>query len=490
MSDLDVLFIHPGQSEALYQGLGKHVAARETPLWAGMLATYARHHGFTAAIIDAEAEEYHPQEVAREVWLAQPRLVVVVVYSHQPSASTQNMTSAGEIVRRIKEVMPPQKILMVGGHVAALTERTLKEESCDYVALGEGPVTVVELLQAMDHDVTKVRGLGYRHNGGILFNPAPPLVPLDERLVPAYDLMPMKKYRAHNWHCFGNLPRQPYASLYTTLGCPYHCTFCAVQAPFRDGQGGSVNSYRRLDPHVVGAQLEWLQVAYGVKNVRISDEMFVLHREHVHGICQEIIRRRLDLNLWAYGRVDTVKDPETLTLMKRAGFRWICLGFESASQTNRAGVGKVYDDDVIRLALRNIRESGLYLLANYIVGLPYDTMETMEATLQEAISLRPEFFNLYSAMAYPGSQWYRDAVESKVPLPPNWGAYSQHAKDCLPLPTKTLTGADVLRFRDQAFRRFFDRPEYLKQIEETFGVETVKEITDLLGRKPLERTYA
>ena len=106
---------------------------------------------------------------------------------------------------------------------------------------------------------------------------------------PAWDLLPMSRYRAHNWHCLGGLDRQPYAALYTTLGCPYHCSFCCIQIPFKSGEEaggvrGTTNSYRYWSPDTVIQQLDVLVNNYGVRNVKIADEMFVLNRRHVLGV--------------------------------------------------------------------------------------------------------------------------------------------------------------------------------------------------------------
>ena len=110
----------------------------------------------------------------------------------------------------------------------------------------------------------------------------------------------------------------------------------------------------------------------------------------------------------------------------------------------------------------------------------------MQATLDLALELNCEFANFYSAMAYPGSPLYALALRQGVPLPRQWTGYSQHARDTLPLPTKYLSAREVLRFRDEAFLRYYTDPRYLTMVERRFGVETVAEIRQMAGYR-LER---
>src|SRR3989338_3391906 len=228
---LDAVLINPGSRAHVYQVLGAELAAIEPPVWAGLMATYLGRRGHSVVIIDAEAEELTPDQVAHRVQELKPLLAAVVVYGHQPSASTQNMTAAGALCTAIKQRDPEQSVLLVGGHVAALPERTMEEEDADFVCSGEGPITLLELVQALTSsrpDFSTVRGLLYRQDGQIQRTPAAPLVKDLDGEMPglAWDLLPMEKYRAHNWHALNGLKRQPYAAIYTTLGCPYHCSFC------------------------------------------------------------------------------------------------------------------------------------------------------------------------------------------------------------------------------------------------------------------------
>jgi anaerobic magnesium-protoporphyrin IX monomethyl ester cyclase len=493
---LDLVLINPGCRDRVYQSLGASLTAVENPVWAGLMASFVQGKGLSVSIIDAEADELRSDDVAERVADLEPTLAVVVVYGHQPSASTQIMTGASAVCTSLKKRLPDLKILLVGGHAAALPQRTLADEQADFVAAGEGLHTMVDLVHALrcaPVDVSKVRGLWYRDNGPRCTPDADLLGDLDNEMPGvAWELLPMPKYRAHNWHCFGDLRRQPYAAIYTTLGCPYRCSFCCIQAPFKSGEKmagfkESTNSYRYWSPDRVIGEIDILVNRYGVRNIKIADEMFVLNRKHVLGICDRIIERGYDLNIWAYARVDTVKD-DMVDKLKRAGFNWLAFGIEAANRRVRADVDKRFDQEGIYRTIEKVQGAGINVIGNYIFGLPEDDAQSMEETYQMAVALNCEFANFYCAMAYPGSPLYDLAHRQGWALPAKWSGYSQHSADSLPLPTKYLSAGEVLRFRDEAFQKYFCNPAYLQMIDRRFGPAVVQHISEMVSHKLVRQT--
>lgn len=489
MNSLDLLVINPNGRRPIYQELSTDLAAIEPPTWGVLIATSMRKRGYNVRIIDADAEGMTYAQVAAAARDAAPRLIAMIVHGQQPSASTQLMPAARETCSAIKTLWPEVRIVMAGTHPSALPERTLKEEPIDYVCQGEGPATLAGLLEgsALEaSDLSKIPGLWYRENGTIHHNePAPLIEDLDSEFGGfAWDLLPMEKYRAHNWHCFGHVNRrQPYASIYTSFSCPFKCSFCCIASPY----GGPGEGYRRLSPEQVVNEIGVLVEKYHVHNLKIIDEMFVLNEKHVLGICDGIIERGYDLNIWAYARIDTIRDS-MLQKLKKAGFNWLGIGIESASKYVRDGVSKSFGTKDIQKTLDRVRAANIHIGANFIFGLPDDTMASMQETLDLALELCPDWANFYSAMAYPGSKLYTLALEKKWALPETWIGYSQHAYECLPLPTDHLSASDVLKFRDHAFHAFFTHPRYLDHVTRRFGSETADHVREMT-RHRLRRQF-
>lgn len=485
---VDLVLINPGNRKEIYQDLGNGCAAIEPPFWITVIAAYIRNKGFDVAIIDVNAENISPEETAAKAEELDPLLSVVIVYGSQPSASTQNMTIAGNICKALKE-NTSSKVAIGGLHPSALPRKTLIENDVDFVIEGEGPHTLTSLIQVLKsrkNNYSAVPGLWYYNRGIIENNPKAPLIKnLDEVLpVAAWDLLPMQKYRAHNWHCFDDIEkRMPYGAIYTSLGCPYNCIFCCINAPF--GKPG----IRYRSPELVVKEIGLLVNKYGIKTIKIIDELFIFNEKHYMRIVDLLKQKSYGLNIWAYARVDTLKF-ENLKEMKEAGINWLALGIESANPNVRNGASKKMNVKDIKNTVRAIQNAGINVIGNFLFGLPDDTLKTMQETFDMATDLNCEFINFYCAMAYPGSRLYDIAIKQGWKLPSQWHGFSQHSYEILPLPTKYISAKEVLKFRDTAFHRYFENPKYLNMVEKKFGQnvkEHIQEMTKIvLKRKMLE----
>ena len=423
---LDILFIHPNASKKIYQGLSNDHSAIEPPIWAGMLANHCRNKNFNVKILDCEDEKLDYITSVQEIIKIKPRIACFVVYGQQPSASSQNMEGAIATSEELKLSDPEIKILFVGGHVSALPKETLiAEKSIDFIALNEGVYAISSLLKVEnlneEKNIKKVKGIGFRNmDNKIIINESEIIVPkklLDIDLPGiAWDLLPsLKKYRTAGWHSWSNnSDKQPFAALYTSLGCPYTCSFCMINIINRTDSSENISSqdsniFRWWTPEFIIKQFDYF-AKQGVKNIKIADELFVLNPNHFMKICDMIIERKYDFNIWAYSRIDTCK-PEYLDKLKKAGVNWLGLGIENPSSVIRKEVHKdAFKNVKIIDIIDSIRNAGINVAANYIFGLPEETKESLEFTYNFAEETNTEMVNFYSAMAYPGSPLY---LESK-----------------------------------------------------------------------------
>lgn len=485
---IDILFVHTNAAAVVYQELGKKNSAIEPPIWAAMLANSVRVAGFSTAILDCEVLGLSPSQSASKIQEYQARLVCFVVYGQQPSASTQNMIGASNCSRLLREYDPTAKIVFVGGHVAALPREVMVAESqVDFICQNEGVYTLRDLIRATkcggdEPSLKKVKGLGWRTaEGQIVLNPNSAIVSrqLLEFELPgmAWDLLPpLSGYRTAGWHSWSNdSDKTPFAALYTSLGCPYRCSFCMINIINKTSSNehavsSDSNTFRWWSPEFIIRQFDYI-ASQNIRNVKIADELFVLNPNHFGKICDLIIERGYDFNIWAYSRIDTCK-PKYLEKLKRAGVNWLGLGIENPSQVLRKEIHKdgfkaVKINDLIIM----VREAGINVGGNYIFGLPMDTNESMQNTLDYAMSHKTEMVNFYCAMAYPGSPLYRQAKAENWALPETYSGYSQHSYDMLNCRNNNLSAAEICKFRDAAWLKYNTDPTYLTFLETKFGIK-------------------
>ena len=411
MSNIDVLLITPPSRLEVYQGLSNEYAAIEPPVWSSLIANYLLKRNYNVKILDAEADNLTHHQTAEMIASISPKLAVFMVYGQQPSASTQCMPGGRKTCLKLNELTSNSvKTIVVGTHASALPKKTLEEEPYNFVCQGEGPITIEKLTDHLKNKSVRLEnipGLWYLDKDkNTSFNKSAKMFEnLDESLPgQAWSLLDMKKYKAHNWHTFGKLEtRNKYASLQTSLGCPFKCTFCCINAPFER------NTIRFWSPKHIINQIKILVEEYGIFNIKIPDEMFVLNPKQVTGICDEILSMGYGdkLNFWAYARIDTLEDNDMLKKMIKSGFKWLALGIESSSKHVRDGVTKGrFDNFDIEGIVKKVRDMGFYVGANYIFGLPDDNKNSMQETLDLSLRINSEWANFYSGMAYPGSQLY------------------------------------------------------------------------------------
>jgi anaerobic magnesium-protoporphyrin IX monomethyl ester cyclase len=242
---------------------------------------------------------------------------------------------------------------------------------------------------------------------------------------------------------------------------------------------------RYWSPEFIIGEFEKL-ISHGVYTIKITDELFLLNRKYYVPLCEMLRDRGYGgkLRMWAYSRVDTVKRPELLKLVRSAGIKWLALGIESGDKNVRLEVSKGKFEDVdINSVIKQVHDADIEVMANYIFGLPGDTLESMQKTLDLSIELCTFGWNAYAAMALPGSKLYKEAIFNNITLPDTYEGYSFHSYNTLPLPTEKLSAAEVLKFRDSAYEIYHSNPKFLEKIRGKFGDVAADNIIDMLKVK-------
>lgn len=495
---MDVLFINPNSSKQAYQGLANTYSAIEPPTWALLLAESCRHKKFSVSILDCDAERLDINNSINRVVELDPRLVCFVVYGQNPNSGTTNMIGATLLAKNLRLHTLKYRICFVGSHTSALPREVLGYDFVDYVLLNEGVYALQNLLRTdLKSNSCKVKGIGYKENGNLIFNPPEKIVP-NERMdidLPGYawDLLPYDKkpldlYRAHFWHAeFDHKKRTPFAAIFTSLGCRFQCDFCMINIVNRldnsdDKNASDFKGMRFWSPEFILKEFEKL-AELGVQTIRISDEMFFLDKRYFAPLVKGLIDRKLDLRMWAYSRVDTVRD-RYLNDFRMAGIGWLALGIEAGNQNVRQEVSKGSFKEInIREVCNKVRDNGINVISNYIMGFPDDNQKTMQETINLALELNTEMANIYPCQALPGSPMYHKALKNGWELPENYEGYAFLSYESSPLRTKYCSSAEVLKFRDNAWQTYFSNPSYLNLVQKKFGEQERKNVEDMASIK-------
>ena len=499
---IDILFINPNSASHIYQGLSNKLSAIETPTWSLLLAESCRSKGAKVKILDCLAENLNLETTYNKILEFNPLLICFVVYGQNVNSGTTNMVGAVELANYLKSKNIKMPISFIGSYVQALPKKALKDEkSIDFVFINEGVYALHEILKIKkfdDENLRKIPGIFFKNTKKqIEFTRPINVVPTEhmDRDLPGYawDLLPYKDkpldlYRAPLWHAeYKEEFRSPYAAIQTSLGCQFKCNFCMINILNKndDEEVGIATKYNKMrfwSPDFIIKEFDKL-ISMGVNTIKITDEMFLLNPKYYLPLCELLEKRNKndELKMWAYSRIDTVRRSEVLNKVRKAGIKWLALGIESGSKKIRLEVskGKFEDVDVERV-VKQIEKSDIQVLANYIYGLPGDTIKSINDTFELSLELNTLGWNTYAAMALPGSQLYKDALEKKIDLPIKYSEFSFHSYDARPLPTETLKAGEILKLRDDHFHLYFSNKNFLNKIRNKFGQNAVDNINGML----------
>ncbi len=363
------------------------------------------------------------------------------------SADTIGFPAAMEFAgQAAREGVP---VLLGGYHVTFQDWEALRGGVVDFVIRGEGERPIVALVKALQGvgRISEVPSLSFVRDGRLVRTPeAEPVRDLDGLPFPAWDLFPIHRYKVffHGRRAM---------SVYTSRGCPFHCSFC-VSSSFNGIK------WRARSASSVADEVEILNREYGFRAFAFIDDNFTLDPRRVVAFTEELDRRRLDIIWWCFSRVDTiVKNEEMVARMAEAGARRVFMGLESGSQEvlNRYGKGiATYQQEE---AISILRRHGIETHGGFILGHPEETKETIKRTIDTAVRLNPYCAQFSMLTPYPGTKLYNDARRENRLLHRQWQYYDGlHSV----VRTDLLTPDELQGMLSRAYRRFYLRLSQLR----------------------------
>jgi len=389
-----ILLVHPlGRSSGASRI--SRLANIMPPLGLASIAAWLERQGFAAHILDCYARPDADSELARLLQELSPGWVGF-------SCTTATFHDGVRLAGLVKAGLPEARTVMGGVHVSGQPGASLEQApALDFVIFGEGEQAMAELM-AQDTAPADIPGLAWRDEAGEVRVNArrTRLLDLDDLPFPAYGKL-QGFPGAYSLPLF-NYPRAPGATLTSSRGCPYACSYCD-RSVFR-------RSYRYNSAQYLYEHLAHLRRDFGVRHVNIYDDQFTFKKDRVERFCELLLHRPLGVSFNCAVRADHV-DPELLRLLKRAGCWMVSLGIESGEQALLDGLNRPMRLEQAALTVRRIKAAGLRAKGLLMLGLPGETRETMARTKNFALSLGLDDVNMAKFTPFPGAPAYRDICQ-------------------------------------------------------------------------------
>lgn len=412
------------------------------PLGLLYIASSLREAGVEVRLIDQLAEKVPDEKLLKRVERYSPEIVGL-------SMMTWQATKAAKLSAMIKEQLPDTHIVFGGVHATLNAERMMRKyNQIDSTIEGEGELSMVELVRALEHGdcIRTVPGIYYRENGNVKRGaPRRLITDLDSLPPPAMDLV------RTNWYGQVEGLRWPaVASLVSSRGCSFSCTFCCCNQ-------FAGRRWRSRSPESVVDEIEDL-LAAGFKTIFFVDDCFTLNKKRILRISELIKKRRLEFNWLCEGRVDQV-DYQTIRSMVISGCKLIYLGLESANQRILDSYRKKITPQMGMQAVKTSRKAGMdIILGTFIVGAPGETMREVQNTIDFSMKLDIDFPQLNILGAMPGTELWDQLVSQQYIDPEVYWETGVIVSDIYPNSVKT----DILeRMIAEGYEKFVYRKKYL-----------------------------
>lgn len=313
-----------------------------------------------------------------------------------------------------------------GVHPSLLPKQTLENDYIDCVVIGEGEETLLELTEALKtkSPLGNIKGLGYKKDGKIIFNPQRDFIDLDKLPEMPYYLIDVEKYVAKKSYATGRPARN--LAFYTSRGCPHRCGFCY-------NKEFNKRRWRGKSAEEVVGKMKKLIKDYRINAFEIEDDEFFTNIERVRKICELIIRENLNIDIFASCRVNYVADninDKYLKLLYRAGFRTLAFGVESGSEKILDLMHKDITINQVFETIRKLKKAGINSKYYFMAGFPTETISDLYKTtdliqeMKQIASLRIPAWRVFTP--YPGTDLYELAVKQGWQAPKSleeWANY-------------------------------------------------------------------
>ena len=447
------------------------------PIWLAYATGLLEKEGHEVKLVDAPARGYSLPYVIQDIMRFCPDIVVV-------DTSFTSLKNDLKVAREIKSRVLNAFVIGVGPPTSQFPEYMINN-GFDVVARYEYDWTLAELVNNIEEgrDLTNVLGISYKANGRILHNPKRPFS-TNEQLdqLPFVSQVYARHLNIYDYFLSSSL--YPEVQIFASRGCPYKCTFCCWPQTFM----GRVN--RRRSVTNVLEELIWIKKNLRqVKEVVFEDDTFGIDKNWLRNLCKEIIRRKLNITWNCQIRADV--DFETLKLMAKAGCRLVIVGFESANQQILNNIRKGITVEQMRKFAKNVKKAGILLHADFIIGLPGETKETVKRTIQFIKEIKPDILQVSVATPFPGTEFYEWAKQNGYLITDNPEEYLDehgHQKSIVSYPW--LSSEEIARYVDEILKDYYLSTSYLPIVlRQIFRKNGLRELNRLLRSAKAFITY-
>jgi len=441
-----------------YQGVRPRLPA----LGLAYIAAVLEKHGHNVRIVEGMAEIFSLDEVAR---ITESFDIVGIT-----SVTFLALLTHG-VAKAIRERNKNIPIIVGGPHASVVPEEILEDNNIDYVVIGEGEDTFLELVEALEakRPVAAIRGIAYRRENGIAINEDRGVRNnIDEIPLPARHLLPMHLFRSSEVRT----ERHPALHMVSSRGCPFNCSFCNNKIIYRC-------KLRAHSPQRVIEEMSVLAKDYKAKEVHLWDDCFVYDENRVYEICK-LLRNNKDKLPWDCEATINRVNFELLKEMRSAGCFSVSYGIETGNNDRLRKLNKGWLNlDKIRQAVKWTRKAGLKVRAYFMFGFVGETLQEMEETIEFAKELDLDFATFSLLVPLPGTDDYEKA-KREGEFDHDYWKHSILSEISFPLdPVYVPAGIakkQLLEIHRRACREFYFRPKIIIK-----RAGNLKSISNLVG---------